>query len=634
MKREFKLIVPAACIPVWLLASCACEPAASPPHQKPQVSRTEIEEHAEAPPLDLSKWRTVAEETDFKATSNYDQTLAFLRRMEERADWLRLSSFGISGEGREMPLVVVSKDRAFTPAEAKSVGKPIILIQNGIHSGEIDGKDACLMILRDLLFSERQWILDAATLLIIPIYNVDGHERISPLNRPNQNGPVQGMGFRTTARGLDLNRDHLKVVSPEARALARLFNEWRPDFHADNHVTDGSDHDWVLTHVRAEAPQIAEPIHNWLKEHMPRVAAATEKAGHRNGPYVWLNDENDPSKGFNTGIGPPRFSTSYFALRNRPSVLVEMHSYKPYKMRVLANRDFLIELIEEIGGSAQQLMDAVRKADEQKIALGGPNAPPSDIVLQYKASSKTEPISFPIYKSHLEPSIVSGKPLIRYESGVLDEKEVPWGHEVEPDVVVARPRGYLVLGGWPEIEERLAYHGLKVQVLKEAIELDVETIRLSNPKHEISSYQGEIRMTADVARGKERRSFPAGTLWIPADQPDFEVAAHLLEPEAPDSLVQWGMLRSVVERKEYIEDHILDDQAKELIKDPKIAEAWRNALADKKFAQDERARYMWWYQRTKYWDERVGLLPAMRVMIPPDLKTEPWKPAFDCTRAR
>ena len=191
-------------------------------------------------------------------------------------------------------------------------------------------------------------------------------------------------------------------------------------------------------------------------------------------------------------------------------------------------------------------------------------------------------------------------------------------------MVGCRPRGYLVLPGWPQIERRLADHGLLVLELEQGCEIEVETMRLSNPRHDKESYQGEIPMQVDVTRQVERRAVPAGALWIPATQADFEVAVQLLEPEAPDSLVRWGFLRSVLERKTYIGRGVLEEKVARLIEDPATAKAWKEALADPVFAADDRARWLWWYRRTEHWDETVGLLPAMRLLSPASLPTMPW----------
>lgn len=204
---------------------------------------------------------------------------------------------------------------------------------------------------------------------------------------------------------------------------------------------------------------------------------------------------------------------------------------------------------------------------------------------------------------------------------------MPWSHRVEPELSVERPRGYLVPPGWPVIERRLRDHGLRVERLVAPVELDVETMRLSNAQRSSRtnpSYQGLSPIDVEVARGRERLRFPEGTLWVPADQPDFEVAAQLLEPEAPDSLVYWGLLSIVLERKEYIDAAVLEDLVRQMLEDPEVAAAWKQALEDEAFASDRWARWLWWYRRTPHWDERVGLMPAMRLLTPPRFETVPW----------
>jgi Zinc carboxypeptidase len=559
-----------------------------------------------------AEWLTVAEASDFRATSSYDQTIAFLRRLEGRLPALHLDFYGTSGEGRPLPVVVVAADRAFTPEAAAAAGRPVVMIQNGIHGGEIDGKDACLMLLRDLALGRRPELLAAATLLVVPIYNVDGHERVSPFNRPNQNGPVEGMGFRTNAAGLDLNRDNLKLVSPEARALIGLVNRWRPHLHVDDHVTDGVDHDWVLTWAWAEAPEAPPTVDAWLAAHLPRVVAATAAAGHRTGPYVDLLDRADPAKGFTSRVAEPRYATGYFPLRNRPSILVETHSYKPYRERVLANRDFLAALLAEVGRDPRSLLDAVAAAEARTVALGRPAAPPSDVALTY-APAPPDRIRLPVYAWSLTPSEVMGRPILTYRRGEVREIEVDWVHRSVVAKAVARPRGYLLRPGWPEIEARLAGHGLAVRRLTRPVELTAETLRVSDPVYAPAPYQGLTAVTARVERRAEAVAMPAGALWVPADQPDFQVAVQLLEPEAPDSLFAWGMLSTVLERKEYIEPRVLEGLARDLLADPAVAAEWRAALADPAFAADPQARWLWWYRRTPSWDDRFGLLPFVRV---------------------
>lgn len=590
----------------------------------PSLAGDEHDHGPEEEAAEAAAWRTPAEADDFQSTPSYDETLAFLRRLEARSPALRVGFYGTSGEERPLPFVVASREGAFTPAAAQALDKPIVLVVAGIHAGEIDGKDALLAILRDVALGQAPALLDAATLLAVPIYNVDGHERVSPYNRPNQDGPRRGTGFRTTSSGLDLNRDHIKLESPEARALVGLFNAWRPDLHVDTHVTDGVDLEWTLTFALAEAPQAPPSIQEWWSFNLPPVVSAMARGGHRIGPYVDLKDGTDPAKGFESWAGEPRLSTGYFNLRNRPTLLVEMHSYKPYPARVAALRDFLALLLRQVGLSGQALGRAVAEAEERTVAAGRPGAEPSEIVLEWALDERTTPVRVPFYAFTVVDSAPLGRQVLQYDRSKTVPLDVPWSHRVTPAKTTPRPRGYLLARGWPQIEEKLRAHGLVLRRLDAPAELAVETLRLSEPKFESRSYQGRVRVAFQVARERTSRSFPAGTLFVPADQPDFEVAAQLLEPQSPDSLAAWGMLNTVFERKEYVDPAVLHRLATELLQDPKVAAEWEAAqTADPALAGDRTARYLWWYRRTPHWDETVGLMPVFRLVGPIEVPLSP-----------
>jgi len=607
-------------------AAASQAPPRDPDNEEPTVSEAPLPPPGRADLDALAKLRTRAETSGFQATGSYQETIDFLKQLAAHFPQMYLGFFGSSGQGRPLPFVVVSKEKAFTGRKAQRLPKPIVLIQNGIHAGEIEGKDASLMLLRELGEGKHREILDEVTLVIVPIYNVDGHERVSPYNRPNQNGPSAGMGFRTTSDGLDLNRDFLKLSSEEARSLVALITSWRPHLHVDDHVTDGVDMDWTLTWFYAEAPQIAAPVDAWMRAHLPAALAATEKDGFRTGPYVDLIDRNDPSKGFSSWVAQPRYSSGYLPLRNRPSVLVEMHSYKPYEQRVRGNRSFLLHLLREVARDPKTLLRAVAEAEEAEVALGRPDAAPSEVALVYEESQEADSIRFPVYAGAAKTSVVTGQPLYQFQRGKVQEITVPWFHKPRVTKTLPRPRGYLVLPGWPQIEQRLRWQGLRVEKLTAPADLDVEAIRVAKPKYAESPYQGLTRVTAEVTRTPEKRTIPAGALWVPADQPDFEVAVQLLEPDAADSLLSWGLLSTVFEQKEYMEPRVLEAWAAEKLKtDRQAAAAWNEALQDEKFAADPIARYRWWFQRTPYLDPMVGLVPVFRAMKAPVLKTLPWR---------
>jgi hypothetical protein len=294
-------------------------------------------------------WRTVAERTGFRKTSTYDETVDYCRRLDAASPWIRLLTFGRSPEGRDLHLLVLSRDEAFTPEAARRTGQPVLLVQNGIHSGEIDGKEACLALAREIAITKSlEHLLDSAILLVVPIYNVDGHEFSTPYNRFNQKGPEE-MGWRATAQHYNLNRDYLKADAPETRALLAMWEAWRPDLFVDTHVTDGADFQYDVLYTMESTGYVAPEIARYVEDvFQPHVRPAMERAGHVARPYFVLRDEKDLSKGISGFIFNPRFSNGWAALRNRPAILVETHMLKSFEVRIKATYDLLVETLREM----------------------------------------------------------------------------------------------------------------------------------------------------------------------------------------------------------------------------------------------------------------------------------------------
>src|SRR5437868_3230664 len=243
-----------------------------------------IEANAQNPP---PEWRTPAEQTDYRETPRYDETIAYCRKLAAASPLIHYTDFGRSGEGRALPLVVAASGDTFTPEAAHRAGKVVVLIQANIHAGETDGKDAGLALLRDIVITKtRAGLLEHAVVLFIPIYNVDGHERRSPYNRINQNGPAE-MGWRANATNLNLNRDYMKADAPETRAWLRLWNEWQPDLFIDCHVTDGADFRYDVTYEYAHFQEVSPQIKAWMDEPFDgNVVPKVEKEGNLLTHYV------------------------------------------------------------------------------------------------------------------------------------------------------------------------------------------------------------------------------------------------------------------------------------------------------------------------------------------------------------
>lgn len=571
---------------------------------------------ASEPPGDLL---TPAERTGFTETGRYDETLDLCRRLERASRWIHLTSFGRSPEGRDLILLIASKDRAFDPVAAAGTGKPVVLIQAGIHAGEIDGKDAGLMLLRDIAVSkQRAELLDHAIILFMPIYNVDGHERFSAFNRINQNGPKE-QGWRVTSRNLNLNRDYMKADAVETRAWLRLFTSWWPDLMVDCHVTDGADFRYDVTYAFESGPNVHRAVAEWLEKTIDgRVVPSLERAGHIVSPYISLKDDTNPAAGVGEfGIATPRFSTAYTVLQNRPSLLIETHMLKDYRTRVIGTYDTLRALLEEVNRDPGALRDAVKQADAAAAA-------PGSLVLQAKPSGRTKKVAFKGVEYKRELSEISGAIRVEYGSRPLDlEIDRPIGYE--PTVVVDKPFAYLVPPQWTEVIERLSAHGLRLQRLREPVTLAVDTYLLTGPKWEETPFEGRHTVTFKTERTRgETRTFAAGSIVVPMGQRSSAVAAGLLEPEAPDSLLSWGFFDAIFEQKEYAEGYVLEKLAREMLqKDPSLRSEFEAALADPAFAGSPSKRLDFFFRRSPWWDKHIGAYPVGLLRAPRQLPTEP-----------
>ena len=563
-------------------------------------------------------WLTLAERSGFTETSRYEETLEDCRRLERASPWIRVTSFGKSPEGRDLILVIASKDRAFDPAAAAKTGKPIVLIQAGIHAGEIDGKDAGIMLLRDIAVTKkRAALLDSAIILFMPIYNVDGHERFGPYNRINQNGPRE-MGWRVTSRNLNLNRDYMKADAAETRAWLKVFTSWWPHLLIDCHVTDGADYQYDLTYAEEAGPNAPQPVAAWMRAAVDgHIVPGLERLGHLTSPYIFLRDDTDPSKGTVNFPYTPRFSTSYTVLQGRAAFLVETHMLKDYRTRVVVTYDTLVSFLEEINRDPQSLRAAVRQAEQEA-------ARPGNVTLTFRPAGKTRRVPFKGIEYRRELSEVSGAMRVIYGTKPMEMTiDRAWG--VDPAVTVVRPIAYIVPPQFTEAVELLRAHGLAMRRLASAVTIPVDGYRLTAPEWSARPFEGRhpVTFTTERVKGIER-SFPTGSVVVPMDQKSSIVAAHLLEPQGPDSLVSWGFFDAIFEQKEYGEAYVMEKVAREMMeKDPALRVEFEEALSDPDFAASPSRRLDFFFRRSPWWDDRIGLYPVGVLTVPWDLPLEP-----------
>ena len=562
---------------------------------------------------------TVSERSGFKATGRYDEVVklcaAFAKAYPKQ---VKCIEFGRTPEERPMLALVATGTNAFTPQAASRQGIPVTLIQGGIHAGEIDGKDAGFLALRALLEGRlAKGALDKQVLLFVPVFNVDGHERFQQWNRPNQRGPVE-MGWRTTAQNFNLNRDYVKADSPEMQAMLALVNAWDPLTYVDLHVTDGAkfQHDVSIQ---------VEPVYSAdsglrkaglaLRDNV--IADISKLGSTPQSYYMSFAKTDDPQSGFVDGVSDPRFSTGYFPLRNRLTMLVETHSWKDYPTRVRITHNSVISVLEQVAQHGKQWQVAAAAADMRAARLAG-----QPVTLSYKTTEKTKMVDFNGYEYTRTPSDVSGILMTRYDESKPQVWRVPLRDEVVADLEVAAPRaGYVVPAAHAAlVAAKLTQHGISFRKLDKPLNrFAFETFRADKASFGAASFESHQRLTLEGSWKSETRDVGRGALFVPIAQPKARLVMAMLEPQAPDSLLAWGMFNNAFERKEYMEEYVAEDVAREqMAADPALAADFKRRVeSDPAFAKNAHARLEFFARRHASWDERFNLYPVLRTDVAP-----------------
>jgi len=465
---------------------------------------------------------TKAESSEYRATTSSAEVAALIEKLDARSAMVHRVEIGRSSEDRAIPMLILGGAEVATPAGARAAGRLVVLLYGNIHAGEVCGKEATLRLARELSDEAAHPLLSSITLLIVPNLNPDGNDRISPDNRPGQVGPEEGMGTRHNAQDLDLNRDFMKLQSPEIRALVQVLNDWDPDVIVDTHTTNGSRHRYVLTWEAPTHPATHPDVMKCVREHMLPEVAAELRSRTEYETFFYGNFDDDQTAWYSYSA-EPRFGGPYQGLRGHLAVLSEAYAYAPYRDRVLATLEFMRSILQWCGQRPAELLAIRAKARADTVQAGAAPQYHDTVAIRTTVSALPEPVTVQGYgRGNSQEAI--------------DHRVIHFGR-FEGTVHVPRPFAYLIEPGCDDAVATLRRHGLRVQPVTGRARVQRLTVSESRT---VAKFQGHDLRAAQVSSSDETVELRDGTVLVRVDHPLGSLAVQLLEPAAEDGLTAWN----------------------------------------------------------------------------------------------
>lgn len=486
-------------------------------------------------------FQTIAEKSDFKSTSNYNDVMTFIEQLKRSSKFIRTENIAISVEGRKIPLLIIGNPLPSSPHDLKNDERLVIYIQANIHAGEVEGKEASLMFARDILAEKNAEILKHLVFLICPNFNPDGNEKISFQNRTYQNGPENGVGVRYNGQFLDLNRDAMKAESPEVRGvISNVFNEWDPAIFMDCHTTDGSYHVEPVTFTWMVNPAGDNLLINYMRDRMVPWISSTllNKYKVENCYYGEFNDMMNPEAGWFYDAADPRYMTNYYGLRNRLAILNENYVYADFRSRVFGCYYLIKSTAEFAAVNKSEIKKMLKDADARTIQRGSNPTVTDSFPIQYKVRPLTEKVTIKTFEAELVTE-QNGRRSYR-RSDRQKTVTIPYYIDFYPSKSVKFPFAYLLTINDPEVLDLLMLQGILIEKLTEAQKKEAERFEITELKGSQRLNQGHYTNIISGKFIKETIDFPAGTVVVRTAQPLAGLAAYLLEPQSNDGLLTWN----------------------------------------------------------------------------------------------
>ncbi len=494
---------------------------------------------------------TAAERSDYTRTTLYEEVINLIFALQAKTSCIKISSIGTSTEGRMIPIVIISREGIGRPQDLRASNKPVVLINANIHAGEIEGKEASLMLIREFAQGKLDNLLENQVVLVIPIFNPDGNEKLGQNRRDN--GPELA-GMRPNGQHLDLNRDFLKLESPEVKALVKVFDTWNPVLFVDLHTTDGSYHREPVTYMTQDNPNGAQPLMDYMWKKLFPATSRTlkEKYGYDSLPYGNFADRTKPSKGWMNHAFEAMYGTNYAGLRNMFTILDENYSHADFKTRVLGCFGYLKSILEYTNRHIREMQDiqfqanrdTVSNYSKEKFALDFKNEKLMDVTIK----------SYVFEKEKIKPEDKHKYPPwygdyhVRPTEKHKDYK-APYFSKAKPTVQIDLPQAYIIAPFHEEIVKILENHGIRVERTRKPVKTTVEKYIIENIELAKRIYQGHVSVELKGKYIEEEITIQPGSYYISLQQPLARIIPLLLEPACKDSLAAWGFFNRELVRQ-------------------------------------------------------------------------------------
>lgn len=493
--------------------------------------------------ISFSQPKTVAESSNFESTSTENEVNDFIQQITKKSAIVKVETLAVSTEGREIPLVIIADPMIKSPAKLSTDKRVVFYIQANIHGGEVEGKEASLMFARDLISGRKNEVLKNVIVLICPNFNPDGNEPISTKNRTHQNGPQNGVGLRYNGQMLDINRDAMKLETPEMSGLLKnVLLKWDPQITIDCHTTNGSYHEEPVTFTWMMNPAGDRSLMDYMEKQMMPAVSTTLRESYKvdNCFYGEFIDMKSPEKGWEYTATEPRYLTNYIGIRNRLAILNENYVYADYRSRVLGCYGLLNSIADFAASHASEIKALIRESDQKTIARGLNPAPEDSFPIKYIGKPIPEKVTIKTYEVDV---ITNAEGRETYKKS--DRKktvQVPYMARYDANLSVKSPFAYLVNVSDPLVISLLMKHGIQVSKLNKAQTFEVEAFKLTDLKPDSRLNQGHFNQTVSGVWTSEQMEFKAETFVIRTAQPLANLASYLLEPQSNDGLLKWNFL--------------------------------------------------------------------------------------------